>query len=432
MASFYDYKIIEFLIEARDPVKGTEKFIDFSTAVSSIAYSESVTSPMSRVTLVLVNTNGLLSKIKIRGGEKVRLVIEHPGTKTKLNLTDDNDNTYYISSIINSSTESTRETFIAELVPKECFTNETTTLHKRYPAKGTTTLESSVKNILQNELKTTRYLEQNIEKTYNNYTFMGNMKKPFTVLGWLCPKAIPVKGGSGNETGTAGYLFFENKNGYNFKSIDSLFDSGNEPIANYSYVETRGEPGDPQANFHLVSPPLATKNVNIEENLRIGMYSSINYFFDLNTRKFYKNTYKLKESFDIMSHAGDDVSPILTEDLENSPSRVMVSMLDNGQMDISGQLVDNVDKRMEYQAQSVTRYNLLFSQSLNITVPLNLNLSVGEIIFLNFGEITTDEERKGLKDKSKSGKYLISKLKHSFGDKGLTGLQLVRDSYGVA
>jgi hypothetical protein len=87
---------------------------------------------------------------------------------------------------------------------------------------------------------------------------------------------------------------------------------------------------------------------------------------------------------------------------------------------------------MEYQAQSVSRYNLLFSQSLNITVPLNLNLTVGDVINVDFGQITKEQDKQGLKDNRKSGKYIISKLKHSFSNiKGLTGLELVRDSYGV-
>ena len=68
-----------------------------------------------------------------------------------------------------------------------------------------------------------------IEKTKNTYSFIGNTKKPFHTISWLCPKAI--KGlkqgvsGSGEQAktvGTAGYLFFENKKGFNFKSIESL------------------------------------------------------------------------------------------------------------------------------------------------------------------------------------------------------------------
>ncbi len=85
-----------------------------------------------------------------------------------------------------------------------------------------------------------------------------------------------------------------------------------------------------------------------------------------------------------------------------------------------------------YQSQSIARYNLAFSQLLNITVPLNLNLTVGDVIKLDFGNITLDESKKGLRDDLKSGNYLIKELSHLFEtNQGYTGLKLIRDSYGV-
>ena len=422
MASYYNYKIQEFLVETKDG------FQDLTESVSAMSYSESITSPMSYVSLLISNTGGILSKFRLSGGEKVRLVISQDATKIKLNLTDENQNTYYIGNIGNSSTESTKEMFLLDLVPLEFFTNETARVFRRYDS----TIDASVTKILKEELGTTRYQSSNIEKTSNKYSFMGNAKRPFTVLGWLCPKGIPTIGKSGNEIGTAGYLFFENQNGYNFKSVDSLFDETRTPKATYSYKETVAGPADTQANFKITSSPVFRKNSNVIDNLRIGMYASVNYFFDTNTRKFYRNTYKLKDSYNIMKHSSDkDDAPTIPEGLEDSPSRLMVSMLDSGQMDKSGKL-QAADKRMEYQAQSVTRYNLLFSQALNITVPLNLGLTVGDVIEVKFGEITKEDQKKGLKDNRKSGKYIISKLKHEFGTKGLTGLELIRDSYGVA
>ncbi len=423
MASYFNYKLIEFSIETKDGFK------DLTQSVSTVEYSEDITSPVTYVKLAVINTGGILSRLKLRGGERVRLILEQSATKAKFTL-DENNNTYYIYNIANSTTESTKEFFTVELVPAEVFVNETTKVFRRYDA----TLDQTVSKILKEELQTTRYNSSNIEKTTNKYSFMGNARKPFTVLTWLCPKGIPQveRGKSGTTQGTAGFLFFENKDGYNFKSVDSLFDRNREPKETYTYRETTSGPADLRVNFKITSTPVFRKNVNVLDNLRIGMYSSVNYFFDTNTRKFYSNVYKLSESYNLMNHAGNDDPPQIPNGLQDSPSRLMVKMLDSGQMDKSGKL-QAADKRMEYQAQSVTRYNLLFSQSLNITVPLNLNLTVGDVINVEFGEITKEEDKKGLKDKSKSGKYIISKLKHVFGDnKGLTGLELVRDSYGVA
>ena len=423
MASYFNYKILEFSVETK------EGFVDLSQSVSAVNYSEDITSPVTYVSLLIVNTGGVLSRLKLRGGERTRLIIEQNATKAKFTL-DENDNTYYIYNIGNSTTESTKEAFTLELVPGEVFVNETSRVFKRYDNE----LKATVEKILKEDLKTTRYKSTNIEKTINKYSFMGNARKPFTVLGWLCPKGIPEveRGKSGNTQGPAGFLFFENQEGYNFKSVDSLFDSNRESKATYTYKEIVPSPSDPKANFRITSPPVFNKNVNVLDNLRIGMYSSVNYFFDTNTRKFYPNVYKLSDSYDIMNHSGNDNAPEIPNGLQDSPSRLMVKMLDNGQMDKSGKL-EAPDKRMEYQAQSVSRYNLLFSQSLNITVPLNLGLTVGDVINIEFGQITKEENKKGLRDKSKSGKYIISKLKHVFGNnKGLTGLELVRDSYGVA
>jgi len=118
-------------------------------------------------------------------------------------------------------------------------------------------------------------------------------------------------------------------------------------------------PADPRANFRITAPPSFKKNVNVLDNLRIGMYSNVNYFFDTNTRKFYANVYKLSESYTIMNHSGDDNPPEIPNGLQDSPSRLMVRMLDNGQMDKSGKL-ESPDKRMELSRTRCIKIQLTF------------------------------------------------------------------------
>ena len=425
MASYFNYKIQEFLVEVSEG-----KFIDLTQTVAAIEYVENILSPVVYTNLVLLNTSGIISNLKLRGGERVRLKISQDATGNNI-LLDETNRTFYVSRIGGSTTQGTKELLSMELVPREVFTNETARVFRRYDQS----IDKTVIKILKEEINTSRFSNNNIDPTVNSYSFMGNARKPFTVLTWLLPKGIPQtpSGVSGNEKGTAGYLFYENKNGYNYKSVDSLFDSNRQAVERYFYSETASRPADPRTNFKILNTPVFRKNVDVLDNLRIGMYSSLNYFLDFNTRTFFVNKYKLSDSYNIMNHASSrDSSPIIPNGLQDSPSRLMVRMLDSGQMNKSGKL-ETLDNRMKYQAQSVTRYNLLFTQTLNITIPLNLNLCVGDVIELEFPNITKDKDKKGLKDNSKSGKYLISKLKHSLeGVKGLTGLELLRDSYGVA
>lgn len=427
MSSYFNYKIREFLIESLDGKKN----INATSCIAGIKYYEDLFSPSVFATILLSNTDGLLSSLPIRGGERVRLLIEQDATKQSIKF-DETKKTFYIYKVYGSTTESTKETLLIELAPGEVFTNETSRVTKKHSGN----VGETISKILKDVLKTTRINE--VEKTLNDYTFMGNYKKPFTVLTWLGPKSIPTSGTSSAVAGTAGFLFYENKFGYNFRSVDSLLSSyrlnttQKKEVTTYVYNEKVLESADPGTNFKIMSTPVFEKNINIFDNLRIGMYSSINYFFDINKRSTSRYEYKLSESYNIMYHSGK-TKPIIPLNFENTPSRVMVRIVDSrilapGEVEEQNQLKDNRDK---YQAQSVARYNLAFSQLLNITIPLNLNLTVGDVIEIEVGNISNETDKKIQKDVEKSGYYMIKELCHSFEkSQGYTGLKLVRDSYG--
>jgi len=81
-------------------------------------------------------------------------------------------------------------------------------------------------------------------------------------------------------------------------------------------------------------------------------------------------------------------------------------------------------------AKSFARYNLLFTQALNILVPLNVNLKVGDVIYCEFKAIEGGEAN--FADPEMSGNYLIRELRHSFvPNQNTTSLKLMRDSYGL-
>ena len=86
-------------------------------------------------------------------------------------------------------------------------------------------------------------------------------------------------------------------------------------------------------------------------------------------------------------------------------------------------------EHIEYEARRQSRYSALFSQSLEVTVPLNLNLHAGAVVNLKFPRINTSKPSGGDNNPA-SGLYMIKTLSHKFGAEGdFTGMQLVRDAY---
>ena len=82
------------------------------------------------------------------------------------------------------------------------------------------------------------------------------------------------------------------------------------------------------------------------------------------------------------------------------------------------------------QAHTAAQYQLLYSQMLNVTIPMNLNLEVGMTLNFKFPDINTgDDTSDGVTPSS--GKYLIARLSHEFGNPvgDYTGLTLVREHY---
>ena len=81
-------------------------------------------------------------------------------------------------------------------------------------------------------------------------------------------------------------------------------------------------------------------------------------------------------------------------------------------------------------AKSFSRYNLLFTQALNMVIPCNVTLKVGDIIYAEFPRIGRSNNKEIYEQQS--GNYLIKELRHHFeGGQMVTSLRLIRDSYGL-
>ena len=97
--------------------------------------------------------------------------------------------------------------------------------------------------------------------------------------------------------------------------------------------------------------------------------------------------------------------------------------------------VQPISELAVYQSRSYIRNNLLFSQSINISIPLNTTLRAGNIINIR---LPVKKDDKGTETNSygnertndPSGKYLVSELRHLIGGGSAeTQLKLIRDVF---
>ena len=399
--------------------------VDFSSGIRDINYFEDILSPCCTMSITVDLGSRLVNALPIRGGEKV--VIKLMTSTGEFDR--DGDKAFYVKKIENYASDGVKETFTMQLISREGLTNETTRCERKYQKL---TIDQHVTSILKDVLRTNNYETKNIEKTSNTYSFIGNQKKPFYILSWLLPKGIPVAGKSGangaKATGVAGYFFYENSEGFNYKSVEKLvggIDKTNQPVAEYSYSNVI-EHNKISVEYKILDYKMS-KNIDLLSSLRTGMYSNVTFFYDPYEYKTDFYQYDLKD--EILDKLGEQDEIDVPGGFESSPSRILVRTADRGVLDPNDIAADSGRDNAD-MAKSFARYNLLFTQSINMVVPCNIRLKVGDVIAARFPRVTGSE--KSEKDSEQSGKYLIKSLRHHFeGNANVTYLSLIRDSYGL-
>ena len=430
------------------------KPIDLSGHIEYIEYFENIMSPTISMNIKMVSTYNFVSQLPIRGGEMVSMEIETASGTFKFGSVSNSgiqegSGELYVYKVESIDQPSTAMSFMLKLVSAEYFYNETSRCMKRYKSA---TIDTHVSDILENTMKVPLDRIGTIEPTKNSYSFIGNTKKPFHTIQWLCPKSIvsSQQGVSGEGTdaeavGTAGFLFYENRDGFNFRSIEGLVSETREYMGNSNpkqqgsdihgpYIhQGKGAIGSPynlEENFKINYYHVNRMN-DIRKALSVGQFANKTIFFDALSHKASIYDYKLPSKAE--NKLGNDDSDELPvpNDLRDLTSRLFVRVSDHGTLGIGTDGFETSGIDEAYQAKSASRYNALFSQSVDIQVPCNINLKVGDIINCIFPELR--DGRSVQLDNQSSGNYLISRLNHHLQpNSSFTALNLIRDSYGYS
>ena len=421
-----------------------EKTVDLINGVVAFSYFENVFSPMITGRVIISTTGNFLEDddgdltsiyngLPLRGGEKINIKIPaNSENNVDLEFTEENGNELYVSSITNVLKKAENETFVLNLVSREAITNETARVGKKFPVSEP--ISDSVVDIIKNYLLSEK--EINADPTQNPYGFLGNLKKPFTLCTWLASKSVPAE--TAGKSSTAGYFFYETKDGYNFKSIDALASA--EPYdIEYTFSPGIVDDQDPLKDFKFIEFN-TQRNQKLIENLQRGAYCTYRMYYNPVDSTFTtpeQGLFKVSDYADKMENLGADFKIDLPpvdktgKSLGDVPSRFMTGVLDFGTLEKKEERSrkGNADP-MQYTSQAMMRYNIMFTQTVIATIPLNTNLVAGALLNCNLAKITVDDTK--VKDEEQSGLYMIKELVHYYEEKGsFTKLKLVRDTMGV-
>ena len=441
-------------------VKSNETY-DITDLVHRFDYFESITSPVISGTLVMVDSGAnLISSLPIQGTERIVITLIAPNNE---------EHTYdlHVYKIGSRFGAERFQTYTLGLISKEGLLNEGIRITKTFKGKA----NDIVKSLLKDYIKTDKKVDQ--ENTKFNIIFNAGKKSPFAVINSIQSKSVANSStakvteskGTGKATpsenssvsslkpvdssdydsvtGSAGYFFFENKDGYVFKSIDTLCEGKNSAGTYFQEPIDVNSPPDKK----ILSIDFLNE-IDLLAKLRTGAFSSVICYYNFSTGAYEEYVYSLDKSYDSMKHMGSQKGlPYGQKELAKYPTRVMSMILDHetwydGEDIASPEKKDGEkgasqfpDYQKFYMAQSISRLNSLTNQKVQIKINGTPSMKVGDSIDIMIPNKVTQEQKIVEKyDPEHSGTYLISEVNHVFNPKErrcYTFLTLIRDSYGM-
>ena len=458
--------------------------------IAAFSFHESIVKPFVAGSLMLSDSTGFLTNFPIQGGEIVEIEVStsfdeqtNKGQATKYKLK--------VMRVASRTIKEKMQIYTLVMVSEEAFVNEIVRLEDPLSGKP----DEMVTKLVREKLKSSK--EIFVEPCKFSVKMLPAKRRPFDIIADLTKRSI-----SGNATytnkktktgkisnkrgrevgstyglekeikGTAGYFFWESLRGFNFYSVDALCSlpkldkEGNykEGTEEFPAKDLRSKPWGPYeeviANLDngkdqrgIVSNFKFKSEVDVIASLRKGKYASVMVFFNMSTGQYEEYTYKIKQSYDAMSHLGgqDSISLIPTsqEELSETPSRIMSAILDHEAWyndpdiaDPDSAATDNPSEYADwikyYAAQTVARYDLLANQEADLTIPGNPSISAGDkVSVLVLNKVADKLKVKKPYDEETSGVYLVKEVSHKYdrlqGGNGnmTTVLKLFRDSYGM-
>lgn len=415
-----------------------------------LQYHEDIFYPAYGATVVVVdNQENLISSMPIQGFEKVVFEVEDVNG-------DDYSYEFRVWKVTNRSSTDRKQIYTLCLISVEGLINE----GMRVNTIQTGTPTEIAAKLLREKLGVSpgQIFAQESE---GRIKMLPAKKTPFAVIRSLQSKTVAKKepskktSKSGSEAvpsatasdvgagaqkakGTAGFLFFQTRKGFVYKSIDELSSIDAAPAIGDKYIWSPGKT-DLETTYKI-QEVIFGQEIDMMKKMREGTYSSIIHYLDINTGKYEEFVYSLKDTWDDMVHMGSQTKlPIGQTTLSEYPSRVMSTIVNNecwySGTEVATEKSEYLDRQKDYLSQGISRLGLMFNQVLTISVTGHLELSAGDKIEVRIPNQKTEQDREEeVWDPEHSGTYLIKHLNHQFdipGQNVYTVLELIRDSYGI-
>ena len=391
-------------IRRLDVVSSANYKVDITNQLVGMEIYEDIFSPFTTMAITIRESQDFINALPLRGEEIVNLEISTPSfTKEEQYF----KGKYYIYKISDRQLLTERNAvYTMFCISYEALVDLNLKQSKAYRGN----IGDIVKELLGSDgLNTTKKYE--IEPTKNSTKYISNFWSPIKNLNYLSTNAM-------NNDGNASYVFFENRSGFNFVSLDRLYTQNLfQKFKKDNYTrDTEGNTSVRNLNrdyqrildFKVRVPFDALKFTNS------GAYASRIYAYDLVKKKYFAKDFNALENFNKTPHLNK--APLYTNMKPVSPANYIFNEIrhyssHNGFTDTSN---------VNFQQQRNSKLGILRSCVIEINVFGRTDYTVGQKVYVEVPKPTVITEKdqantdraNGFIDTTYSGNYIVTAINH--------------------
>lgn len=400
--------------------------VDIKSIMERIDIYENIIAPIIHGSIVVTDTMGL-SKLLSTGSCYLKMNISKVSKEESTSISSyDKIFRIYKQSKRKKRSENS-EVYAFYFCSDEYVLSQQSFVNKAYE----NTYSSIAQNIMQDYLQLNSN-EMLISESFGVKNVTIPSLRPLDALQWCASRAV-------NKNFIPDFLSFENRDGYNFVSLNDLFKNQSIPL-NFNIKNANTDDEDMDQYFS-VSDNTITSQFNLLDSIKKGTYAGTIYGYDIVTRTFFKQ--QINSSYydrRIEKLNRQQIIPTVVNKKGVSPTEASDSkrtiLVTDSQFRKSNYAVSKVPAiKLHEPEQSLAHRSAVFSflsnKKMKLRLPGNLNFTIGMLVDLQF-------PKRGLKksndteDDTFTGKSLIIAVRHVFmPDKYETILEICSDSDAI-
>ena len=392
-------------INSIELIAGTSK-IDIREQVATIEFFEDIFSPFITGKVVMSDSQDLINRMPLIGQELLRVDIETPempGGKFTGN--------FYIHKMTERiPLGDTKMGYVLHFINSDAVKDVNNSLDSAKKGYCSNIINDLVKEDPMG-LKSLKNL--NITPSMNGTRFVCNHWSPIRAIEYVTERAK-------NEKGISDYVFFENRDGYNFLGLSELYTQ--EAIQ--EFIDDNETPqGDTDKSYKKVTKMFMHEGFNFFERIKAGMYVNKLTNYDMTTKSYITEHYNGQATFNQLPHLNK--YSLATKDViaNKDASSFFLHTAENQHKGFGDVSVEQ--SLLQRSAQVATSRAFV----VNIEVPGRFDYSAGRVVNLtSFRREATDKDTDMI-DPMFSGNYLIGAIGHTITSKEHTcAIEMFKDS----